>query len=624
MRNAILLIALVVTVSLFAQSPRIPASYSNIYYDDNGKLYLQTDSAKCYALDNEVRYSLAKFQGVATGTADGLVLDFGSYEGKVAYGLIPYGQAPHPLPVIRFNKLLKNGKVTINLKRNFRYPYDFVGWSEHGKLTLGYRLISKTGRIMYDGEIAVTGTGPFKVVPTVFAGPFINKLESTSAVVWFQVDKPAEASVSVNGKKYTDPRGKMQHEVLIDGLRPSTKYEYTISCEGLEQTYHFTTAPETGSRKPFMFAYASDSRSAWGGGERMLWGVNAYVAKKMAAVAYSNGASFVQFTGDMVDGYLSNSDEMLLQYVNWKKAVEPFWHYIPFNVTQGNHEALGYRFVNEKGARVAMIDGFPYETFSEEAMMQEAFVNPVNGPVSEDGSKYDPDPNNIDFPSYNETTYYYTYGNVAMVVLNSNYWFAPSMKYNGTTSGGLHAYIMDNQLEWLEKTVKMLEKDDRIDHVFVTQHTPAFPNGGHSGDDMWYSGNNDHRPIIAGKPVDKGIIERRDQYLDILMHKSTKVVAIFTGDEHNYNWLKIVDEMPRYPEAYPHKKLKIKRPIYQINNGASGAPYYAQEKLPWSAHTKSFSIENAVCLIYIDGNKVKMKVINPDTLNTLDELTLME
>ena len=130
--------------------------------------------------------------------------------------------------------------------------------------------------------------------------------------------------------------------------------------------------------------------------------------------------------------------------------------------------------------------------------------------------------------------------------------------------------------------------------------------------------------LYQKKTSSQGIIERRDEYLDILINKSTKVLAILTGDEHNYNWLKIVNDMPRYPEKYPHKKLKIKRPIYQINNGASGAPYYAQEKLPWSAHTQSFSIENAVCLIYIDGNKVKMKVINPDTLNTLDEVTLKE
>jgi hypothetical protein len=76
----------------------------------------------------------------------------------------------------------------------------------------------------------------------------------------------------------------------------------------------------------------------------MIYGANAYIMKKMAALSYQQGAAFVQFTGDMIDGYLANKEEQLLQYTNWKKSIEPFWHYMPFNVGQGNHEVLGYIF----------------------------------------------------------------------------------------------------------------------------------------------------------------------------------------------------------------------------------------------------------------------------------------
>jgi hypothetical protein len=179
---------------------------------------------------------------------------------------------------------------------------------------------------------------------------------------------------------------------------------------------------------------------------------------------------------------------------------------------------------------------------------------------------------------------------------------------------------MDNQLDWLRATIQKLENDKDIDHIFITQHTPAFPNGGHSKDDMWYSGDNTKRPWIGGKPVEKGIIERRDEYLDILINESKKTIAILTGDEHNYNWLKLTQEVPIYPENYPNKKLKVSRSIYQINNGAAGAPYYAQEVLPWSKFTQSFSVENALCLFYVNGKKITMRVYNPDTLNLIDEL----
>jgi hypothetical protein len=77
-----------------------------------------------------------------------------------------------------------------------------------------------------------------------------------------------------------------------------------------------------------------------------------------------------------------------------------------------------------------------------------------------------------------------------MIVLNSDYWYAPSLGHENSTSGGLHGYLMDNQIMWLRKIIRELEQNPSIDHIFVTQHTPVFPNGGHSGDDMWYSGNN--------------------------------------------------------------------------------------------------------------------------------------
>lgn len=607
-----------------SQLKQVPGSYSNIAYDAEGRLYFEKENKRYFADTTGPRYTLPRLLGSPEGTSNGILFDFGDLQGSITYGMIPYGKAPHPLPVFRFTEVLEQGKAEINIKEDFKYPYDFVGWSETGQFTIGYRLIDENGLILFDGEVSATGTGPFQVVPTLYEGPFVNHVQPNSVTISFETSVPVLAHVAVGGKKYADKGASTHHEITIDGLDPGTQYTYIIGYGDLSQSYHFTTAPQKGSRKPFVFAYTSDSRHATGGGERKLYGANAYITKKMAALAYSQGAAFIQFTGDMINGYLSTTEEQHVQLTNWKKSIEPFWHYIPVYVGQGNHEALGYIFRDEKGRPAAFIDKFPFATQSAEAVMQQAFVHPSNGPESEDGNKYDPDPNRVDFPSYKENVYYYIHDNVAMIVLNSDYWYAPTVQREPSTSGGLHGFLMDNQLQWLRNTIRDLENDPDIDHVFVTQHTPAFPNGGHSRDDMWYSGNNDPRPYIVGKPVDKGIIERRDEYLDILVNQSTKVVAILTGDEHNYNWLKLTNEVPIYPENYPFEKLDFSRPIYQINNGASGAPYYAQEKLPWSSFTQSFSVENAVCLIYIDGKRVTMKVLNPDTLNLVDEMVMRE
>ena len=58
----------------------------------------------------------------------------------------------------------------------------------------------------------------------------------------------------------------------------------------------------------------------------------------------------------------------------------------------------------------------------------------------------------------------------------------------------------------------MLEEDENIDHIFVTQHTPAFPNGGHVQGmicGMEARMITDHI-FPAEKPLPKGIIERRE------------------------------------------------------------------------------------------------------------------
>ncbi|MEO0900986.1 MAG: hypothetical protein AAFY00_02825 [Bacteroidota bacterium] len=104
---------------LFAQEIEIPKSHSNIEADENG-IYLNDSGQQYYASMGEADYSLEQLFGDPKGTDGGVMLDFGDFEGFITYGLIPYGKAPHPLPVFRFVKTLESGKVDINIKRDFR------------------------------------------------------------------------------------------------------------------------------------------------------------------------------------------------------------------------------------------------------------------------------------------------------------------------------------------------------------------------------------------------------------------------------------------------------------------------------------------------------------------------
>jgi hypothetical protein len=602
----------------------VPAVYTNIQYDDKG-LYLDVDGKKVREVTATADYQLNRFKNVATGTAVGLDFDFGTgFKGKIYYGFIPYADSKFPQPVYYgAPAIIVDGKVSIDIKNKLAGKYDPIGWMQSGKGTIGYRVMNNYGLMIYDGRVAFKGKGPFKVDVTVVEGPMVNKVTESSVTISFETSTEIAGSVKVGDRVVKEEGATRYHEITIDGLDADIDYDYTISYAENEQSYAFKTAPAPGTRSKFTFAYASDSRGGSGGGERDIFGANHYMMQKIMALSRYRNCAFAQFSGDLIDGYLYDIGETNLQYANWKHSIDAYAAYFPVYVSMGNHEALGRLFKDSTMRYGYMVDRFPFATESAEAIFGNNFVLPQNGPASEDGSAYDPDKSAVNFPSYDENVYYYTHDNVAVIVLNSNYFYAPGSNPKNT-SGCLHGYIMDNQLSWLDETVANLEKDKNIDHVFVTQHTPFFPNGGHVQDDMWYSGNNEHRAWVAGKAVEKGIIERRDELLNIIVNKSTKVRAILSGDEHNYAKTEIGPETTIYPDSWELEKLKLDRTIYQINNGAAGAPYYAQEATPWgkngSEHVTGFTTQNAVVFFHIDGKKVTMEVMNPDTLEEVDTL----
>jgi calcineurin-like phosphoesterase family protein len=611
------------TTAVLAQL--IPRSYNNVSLDQYKQPFFSKDG-RVYPLKQEnARFVLSNFLDAVTGTKKGLRFDFRNpgLSGSLVYGFVPFGDSQHPQPVY-FNRtaVLSGGIAEIDLNV-MRGKYDMVNWEENGNGTIGYRVIGTDGLIIYDGITGFSGKDPFSIDPVITEGPFVSDIQPYGVSIWYVTNKECRSSLAIDGRVNDENSPVIYHRFDIIGLDPGTTYQYAVTLGERTYEFSFSTAPDPGSRKRFVFAYASDSRTGIGGGERSMFGVNAYVLKKIMALASYRKAAFVQFTGDLIDGYLSSKDEMNLQYANWKRAVQPYWHHLPVYTGMGNHESLLHQFVDDQNNTKYSIDKFPYEIHSAEEAFAGNFLHPENGPKSEDGTSYDPDPRTVDFPSYRENVYYYTYDNVAVVVLNSNYWYAPGLWRSKNGPGGNpHGYIMDKQLAWLESTLSRLDADGTIDHIFVTFHTPMFPNGGHVSDDMWYNGNNGPRPVIAGNPVKKGIIEQRDALLNILANKSSKVVAILTGDEHNYNRLLIDESMERYPEGWALERSEPGRGIWQINNGAAGAPYYAQEPTPWSDRVKGFTTQNALVFIHINGGSVELEVRNPDTLELIDEAKL--
>jgi len=626
-KKTILIIIIIISFKgIIISQIKVPKVYINIKNDKKKGLYFQIDGRKIYENTEKSTYKINDFINAWKGDSKGLAFNSENKKlnGKMYIGLIHFSDSKYPYPVYRSKSAnIVNGKSHIPINEFFGGHYDMVGWAKTGRAAIGYRILDYRGNIIFNGTIGfkVAKKG-FLVDTTIINGPLINLLKPKSVTISYHTNFNIFSEIIINGKIYKSKNKKTKHELNIDDLQPDTQYKYTIKYGNNTQTYSFKTAPKQGSRKPFIFAYASDSRNGKGGGERNMFGHNGYIVKKILAFTNQKNTAFMQFTGDLVAGYSTDRNDMNLQYFSFKNTLSPFARYFPVINAMGNHEAVVVEFVDTIKNKKYSVDKFPFETQSAEKIFADNFINPTNGPVSEDGAYYDKTPNKINFPSYKENVFHYSYDNVGVVVLNSNYLYATRTKNMPFTSGNIHGYIMDNQMKWLAKTLNMFEKNKNIDHVFVTVHTPPFPNGGHVGDDMYYGGDNSYRAHIAGKPVKKGIIERRDQLLDIIINKNKKVVAILTGDEHNYCKLKITPEMNKYPKNYKPQKLKLNRTIYQINNGAAGAPYYAQEKTPWTENASGFTTQNAVILFYIENLSIKVKVYNPDTLELIEEYVL--
>jgi hypothetical protein len=98
-------VLLLLSLSTFtnAQIAKIPASYSNIKYDSDNRLYYSKDGKRYYSFESKEKYSIKQLLGSPIGTNRGIIFDFKEFKGTITYGLITYGLAPHPLPVYRYN-----------------------------------------------------------------------------------------------------------------------------------------------------------------------------------------------------------------------------------------------------------------------------------------------------------------------------------------------------------------------------------------------------------------------------------------------------------------------------------------------------------------------------------------
>ena len=295
------------------QLKEVPLVYSNISENKEGVLNLNG-----HPLENaDPFFKLENIRSAVAGSKTGLQFDFDNakFSGTIYYGLFPEVLPKYP-QLVFFKKYarISAGKAEINIAE-LKGKYDIANWEQNGFGQLGYRIVDQHGKLIYDGRINFEGKGPFEIGLSIIEGPFVNKISDDEVTISFVTNEACSPYIEVNGEEYRAPQQRMnmkgdsRHEINIKGLSPATSYDYKVVFGNYAESYAFKTATEKGSREPFIFAYTSDSRAGRGGGEREIYGTNAYIMKRMAALAVKSGAGFFQFTGDLINGYSSSVGE---------------------------------------------------------------------------------------------------------------------------------------------------------------------------------------------------------------------------------------------------------------------------------------------------------------------------
>lgn len=516
--------------------------------------------------------------------------------------------------------------------------YDSVGLIEQGGGTVYCRIEAYDPASMYSRfhdfrfryrRQGVPKTGVYSTACTLTEGPMVDCVTPVSAIISWWTDRDSRGRVVIDGAAAGVSGPARKHEVVIDGLKPDTRYSYRVEYDagnGVTETFVFRTAPPPGSRKPFSFGFMSDGRVGVGGGENAVNGVNIKVVSNFSAALDNLGARFIVFGGDLINGYTSERYSFETQLITWKKAIGAVGACLPTYEALGNHEMIGdfneYPDPEQAGKFFLAAINRPGEE-SSEALFARHMVNPQG---SFYGFSAEPERRARGAggppvgPSYDENVYSFHYGNAHFTVLNSNYW--PTMIKSGrgytggyadkrqnalalkTFGGNREGYIRENQLAWLARDLAAAQRDDAVDCIFVIFHEPPFPNGGHLLDAMFWGescrgergGLND-----ASQPLGD-VLDMRDRLMEIVCaHR--KVVAVMCGDEHNYSRM-LVDGSVNSRYRYP---------VWQIISGGVGAPYYSQDKsAPWADKVAFFTIARNYCLFSVEGKKIRLMVFAED------------
>jgi hypothetical protein len=402
----------------------------------------------------------------------------------------------------------------------------------------------------------------------VVRGPYLQNLTPTSVTVRWRTDKATESKVIFGtqaeklNEKETDKKLTTEHEVVLKGLDPKTKYFYTFGSEKemmkADTEQYFVTAPKAGSAEPIRIWALGD----FGCSSKNQFQVRDAILKNTA----DRRPDVWLWLGD--NAYGIGTDEEFQKHV-FGVYQEGFFKNMPFWATPGNHDYAGKH-------NPALP---PYFKIFSMPQLGEA------GGV----------------PSGSESYFSFDYGNIHFVSLDCE----GKLDANPNEYGDEGKFLWDTtgkQVEWLKKDLTANKQPWTI----VFWHRPPYSKGSHDSD------------------TEEEMVKIRENLLPILERYNVDIV--FSGHSHVYERTHPLVGHYGLDDTFDPKKHIVaettsadnyvvkgkKQGIIYIVNGSGGQLGGKEPGYPLNSAVYSNNTEGGSMILDVKGNKLEAQWICGD------------
>jgi hypothetical protein len=413
-------------------------------------------------------------------------------------------------------------------------------------------------------------------------GPYLQAVSGNSIIVRWRTNTPVSSKIQYGktlgnlDQAVNDDKPVTEHIIKIEGLKPSTKYYYSISGQGAplqgDKNNFFTTLPPAGEEGVYRIGVFGDPGS--------LTTMQPQVRDQFLKYLGKNDLAAWIILGDNAYDHGWDGEYQIKFFNIYKDMLKKY----PLFPVTGNHD---YRDNDDS----AYLNYGKLDYFN-------IFSMPVNG---ESGG----------VPSHNQAFYSYDVGNIHFLALDS-FGEQDSTQLSDTT--GI-------QYQWIKRD---LAANKNKDWVVAYWHHPPYSMGSHSSDNSFESKIRQHVvPLLERYGVDLVICGHTHNYERTrLMQGHYGKEATFRADQYDLSTSSGLYNGKN--NSCPYVKESTNRgTVYVVTGASSEAVTSVQPSWPHDAMYYADSLHGGANMLEVRDNRLDLKWICEDGI-IRDQFTIMK